>query len=144
MSTNTFYVKPIALWTIKHDIVSNPGNTEDIEYIAEFTDEGYKLKETGKKIDVQARIQAYADECDLSTIIKGLLENGLDVSNGVRYSDEVIDVTELQNASIHERQQAMKNYEQNLAYYEAELEKVRKALEEEKAKNSNNGGENNE
>lgn len=141
MTNNAFYVKPIAVWTNKHDLVSNPGNKEEIEYVAEFTDEGYKLRETGKKIDVQAQIQAYADECDLSTIIKGLLDNGLDLTNGVKYTDEVIDVTELQNATIHEQQAAMKNYEQNLKYYQEKLAEAEAKLKSQEEQGGSQDGE---
>lgn len=138
--TNLFYVKPKAVWTLKHDEVSHPGNIEEIKYIPEMTDEGYKLKDTGEKINVQAQIQSYADECDLKTIILGLLENGLDVTNGVRYKDDdIIDVTELQNATIHEMQKAKLEYEKNLAYYKEKLAEFEKENE-----NKIKDGENNE
>ena len=140
--TDLFYIKPKALWTLKHDEVSCPGSSEEIEYVPEMTEEGYKLKETGKKINVQAKIQSYADECDLKTIVLGLLENGIDLTNGVKYKDDdIIDVVELQNASIHDMQKARADYEKNLAYYQAELEKARKALEESQKQTEENGGE---
>lgn len=138
----TEFVKAKAPWNLTHDQVSCSGSFEEDEYIADYTDEGVVLKKTGKKINVQEKIQAYAEDCDLSIILKNLLDSGVDVSKGVTFTDEIVDYTPIQDATIQDMIRAQQNYEKNLAYYEAELEKARKALEAQQAQT--NGGESNE
>lgn len=142
----TDFVKAKAPWNITHDQVSCAGSFEEDEYIADYTDEGVVLKKTGKKINVQEKIQAYAEDCDLSIILKNLLDSGVDVSKGVTFTDEIVDFTPIQDATIQDMIKAQQNYEKNLAYYEAELEKTRKELEAQKAQKAQqgNGGELNE
>ena len=133
------YIKPKAPWTLTHDETSCVGQVEEDEYIAEYGEEGSFLVKTGRKINIQNKIQAYAEDCDLSIILKNLLEAGVDVTKGVTFTDDIIDYTPLQDASLNDMIQAKKNYEKNLAYYEAEIERLKA-----EAKANNNGGNENE
>ena len=137
------FQKAKAPWNLTHDSVSCPGCEEEDEYIADYTEEGTILKKTGKKINIQNKIQAYAEDCDLSIILKNLLDSGIDITKGVTFTDDIVDYTPIQDASIQDMIRAQQNYEKNLAYYEAELKKMR----EEMQKNSQvteEGGQTNE
>lgn len=132
------YVKPFSAWNLPKVPCSNPGDIEEIEYVAEMTDEGYKLKETGNKINVKAKVQAFKDDSNLIHIINTLLDNGLDVSNGVEFLDEAVDLsvpyhsTEILNAS--------RDYEKNIAYYEAKLKEEKEKQAQAQAQAQSEGG----
>ena len=135
------FVKAYAPWNKPKFIPSATGSDEVEELQAVLKDGSYVLEPTGKKVNIQNKIQSHANDCDLSLILASMMDAGIDLSNGISLSDDIDDYTDFQSKSVHDRLEAVKNYEKNLEYYQKEIERLK--AEAEAKGSTENGGENN-
>ena len=114
---------------------------DDLEVIID--DYGCEVFEKVGETDLQALYDSYRDSCDLSVIVKTLVDSGINPfsSSHITYLDEVDDITSIQDSSLADKLEALKNYEKNKKL----IDEYIAAQEAEKAKQAAGaGGQGNE
>ena len=98
----------------KVDGFTNPGCQfrDDLEVILD--DHGCEVYQKVGETDLQALYDSYRDSCDLSVIVKTLVDSGINPFSSAKISyldDEPVDITSLQDSSLADKIKAINNYE---------------------------------
>lgn len=114
---------------------TNPGEAVIDDLALFYDDDGVPyVDKTGKKINVQDKIDSFKDECDLSLIVERILASGVNPYDlPVSILDDVVDVTDIPT-NIHDIYKVSNQKESLIAEYEAKLAEL-KAQEKQKVEN---------
>lgn len=98
------------------DTFTPPGSPIRDDFEVQLDENGLECYVKVGETDLQALYDSYRDSCDLSVLVKTLVDSGINPFSSAKITyleDEPLDITSLQDSSLSDKMEALRNYEKN-------------------------------